>query len=282
MSLIANATSVAGSLKSALYKEDILKDVELIIQENMSGETPQERWDELRFVASFNKRAEKKFVENVLSPIKEKGVKLTQKEWKELAEDYAKEMGFTNQWYAVLHKNTDEPHLHIYANRINFSGKNTINDSYIGKKSGEVANKLCKKRGWKTAKELTKEKKKTINNSIEKHSETATNWDEFIELMYKDGYKFELNYNAKGLNGARIIPLDEIKLKQEMSRRESLAKKGYKLSSLIDREEKKKDLSEKKQGLKLSEVNIKTKIKLIEEKINNNNLEQTKSKKIKH
>ncbi|MCG8873281.1 relaxase/mobilization nuclease domain-containing protein, partial [Tenacibaculum finnmarkense] len=240
MSLIANATSVAGSLKSALYKEDILKDVELIIQENMSGETPQERWDELRFVASFNKRAEKKFVENVLSPIKEKGVKLTQKEWKELAEDYAKEMGFTNQWYAVLHKNTDEPHLHIYANRINFSGKNTINDSYIGKKSGEVANKLCKKRGWKTAKELTKEKKKTINNSIEKHSETATNWDEFIELMYKDGYKFELNYNAKGLNGARIIPLDEIKLKQEMSRRESLAKKGYKLSSLIDREEKKK------------------------------------------
>ncbi|MCD8428408.1 hypothetical protein, partial [Tenacibaculum finnmarkense] len=84
------------------------------------------------------------------------------------------------------------------------------------------------------------------------------------------------------LNGARIIPLDEIKLKQEMSRRESLAKKGYKLSSLIDREEKKKDLSEKKQGLKLSEVNIKTKIKLIEEKINNNNLEQTKSKKIKH
>ncbi|WP_239781548.1 hypothetical protein, partial [Tenacibaculum finnmarkense] len=67
-----------------------------------------------------------------------------------------------------------------------------------------------------------------------------------------------------------------------MSRRESLAKKGYKLSSLIDREEKKKDLSEKKQGLKLSEVNIKTKIKLIEEKINNNNLEQTKSKKIKH
>ena len=52
------------------------------------------------------------------------------------------------------------------------------------------------------------------------------------------GYVLELNYQNKGgeqkLNGARVIPISEYKSKEELSKREQLAKKGFKLSD-IDR-----------------------------------------------
>ncbi len=47
----------------------------------------------------------------------------------EMSEGCAKEMGFqNNQWVAVLHHDTNHPHLHIVANRIGFDGR-TVSDS---------------------------------------------------------------------------------------------------------------------------------------------------------
>lgn len=61
---------------------------------------------------------------------------------------------------------------------------------------------------------------------------------ELQDKMHSQGYVLELNYQNKGgeqkLNGARIIPVSEYKSKEELSKREQLAKKGFKLSE-IDR-----------------------------------------------
>ncbi len=57
------------------------------------------------------------------------GEKLPSGKLQEIAEDCAKEMGFSNnQFVAILHKDTGHQHLHIVANRIDFNGK-TLSDS---------------------------------------------------------------------------------------------------------------------------------------------------------
>ncbi|MRM86532.1 relaxase/mobilization nuclease domain-containing protein [Riemerella anatipestifer] len=237
--MIGKAKSVKGSLKGALYKEQQDKQAEIIYQNNMVGKSPRERWEEMKEIANINQRIDKPFIENVISPEKSKGDILSKEEWKKLAKDYAKKMNFgDNQWYAVLHKNTDEKHLHIFVNRVNFSGKNTIKDNFIGKKSGSIADQLAKERGWKTAKEIAQDKKNKIKLTLQENISKSKSLRDLQNKMYSDGYVLELNYQNKNgeqkLNGARIIPVLEYKTVENMSKRERMAKKGFKLSE-IDR-----------------------------------------------
>lgn len=237
--MIGKSKSVKGSLSGAMYKEREDKEAEIIYQHNMIGETPKERWEEMKEVADLNQRMEKPFLENVISPVKSKGDNLSKEDWEKLAKDYAEKMNFgDNQWYAVLHKNTDEKHLHIFANRVDFSGKNTIPDNFIGEKSGKIAEQLAKERGWETAKEIAQGKKAEIKNVLEECIPESKSLSELQDKMHSQGYVLELNYQNKGgeqkLNGARVIPVSEYKSKEELSKREQLAKKGFRLSD-IDR-----------------------------------------------
>lgn len=237
--MIGKAKSVKGSLSGALYKEREDKQAEIIYQHNMIGETPKERWEEMKEVADINQRMEKPFLENVISPEKSKGDNLSKEEWEKLSKDYAEKMNFgDNQWYAVLHKNTDEKHLHIFANRVDFSGKNTIKDNFIGEKSGKVAEQLAKERGWMTAKEIAQVKKVEIKTALQESISQSKSLEDLQDKMHSKGYVLELNYqNRDGeqkLNGARVIPVSEYKSISETSKREQMAKKGFKLSD-IDR-----------------------------------------------
>lgn len=54
-----------------------------------------------------------------------KGETLTYKEWRAVAESYLTKMGFdidNHQYLIVRHKNTDQDHIHIVANRIGLDG----------------------------------------------------------------------------------------------------------------------------------------------------------------
>ncbi|MBT9485648.1 relaxase/mobilization nuclease domain-containing protein [Sediminibacterium sp.] len=62
------------------------------------------------------------------------GDKLNKEDWQKMATDCADEFGFgNNQYVAILHNDTDHPHLHIIANRIGFD-KKTVSDSNSYKK----------------------------------------------------------------------------------------------------------------------------------------------------
>ena len=61
-----------------------------------------------------------------------------------------------NQYIAYVHQNTKATHVHIIANRINHQGK-ALNDSYIGFKAQNSAEKIALENGLKTAKEIRHE-----------------------------------------------------------------------------------------------------------------------------
>lgn len=266
----AKAKSVKGSLSAARYKEQDIKESTVIWQNNMYGETAQERWEEMREIANLNKRTEKPFIENMVSPPAEYTKEFKVEDWAKLAQNYCKKMGYgENQWYAVLHENTKNPHLHISVNRIDFSGKNTIDDRFIGERSGKVMESVSRDRGWKTAHEFAQEKKKEMKQALMHSVEKSINWEELKTNMKAQGYHLELSTNEKGLNGARIVSLDELSARESRERATTqmlTEKKPIQRESYISTKEKKFT----KPGYKLSEIDRKLKIKDIEHLLQTN------------
>jgi len=83
--------------------------------------------EQFKEVRRLNKNVEKPVFH--LSIRLANGDKLTNEQWREVAREAAKEFQFDkNQYVCILHKDTQQPHIHIVANRISFEGK-TASDS---------------------------------------------------------------------------------------------------------------------------------------------------------
>ncbi|HVU93719.1 MAG TPA: relaxase/mobilization nuclease domain-containing protein [Puia sp.] len=83
--------------------------------------------EQFKEVRRLNKNVEKPVFH--LSMRLANGDKLTNEQWREVAREAAKEFQFDqNQYVVILHKDTQQPHIHIVANRIGYQGK-TANDS---------------------------------------------------------------------------------------------------------------------------------------------------------
>lgn len=232
--MIGRAVTTIGSLSGYTYAEN---DEKMSYGEkyNLTGKTHQEQWNELRMIASLNDAIpRKKYVNALISFDKsQKPEKLTNHQIKDMAETFAKELGFyDNQWKFAVHTNTDELHIHFYANRIGFDTKNKVKAHNIGKRSGQIVDAIAIKYGLKTSKEIGKERRNKALNELNSSIDESKTWDELKQKMQKKGYHFILNKNIKGLNGARIVPIEYYKSNDQLSEREKTTQKGYKLSQL--------------------------------------------------
>ena len=273
---VTKAKSVKGSLQAELYKSQEIKESVFLCQNRMTGETPEERWDEMKSISDLNSRIEKPYIENVISPPEQYVKDFTQEDWVKLAEDYAQKMGYNeNQWDAYLHTNTDNPHIHMSVNRVGFEGKTTISDSYIGSKSQIIMQQISKEREWKTAQELKKDKAVEYKEALTNSVEGSKSWDEVKDKMYVQGYHLELSVNEKGLNGARIMELSEMKKREE---REQKTYNSIKFKTKIQKESyiSSKEKKFVKPGLPLSKIDRNIKIKDLDNQLKENK-EQSKT-----
>ena len=86
---------------------------------NLCSREPKAIYEEMKVVSDYNSRCRNKFlrIEIGIAPQDEK--KLPVSELMRIAHLFAKRMGLDNhQWVAVTHKDTDNRHIHIIANRI--------------------------------------------------------------------------------------------------------------------------------------------------------------------
>ena len=232
--MIGRATTTIGSFSSYEYAENDEKK-SYGEKYNLSGDSHREQWEELSMIASLNDSIQrKKYVNALISFDKSQNPeRFTDKQLKDIAESYAKELGFfDNQWKFAVHTNTDELHIHFFANRIGFDGKNKVKAHNIGKRSGEIVDAIALKLGLKTSKEIGKERRAKALEELKDSVIKSKNWDDLKKNMFRRGYHFVLNKNIKGLNGARVIPIEYYKSNDQLSEREKSTKKGYKLSQL--------------------------------------------------
>ena len=125
---------------------------------NLCGTTPKEIYEEMKMVNNYNTRCRNKFlrIEIGFAPKDEPRLNLTSV--RNLASNFAGRMGLADhQWVAVTHKDTDNMHIHIIANRISLYG-NVYDTTFVSNKAARVAEELSRKYGLTIAKEVKAER----------------------------------------------------------------------------------------------------------------------------
>ena len=125
---------------------------------NLCGTTPKEIYEEMKMVNDYNTRCRNKFlrIEIGIAPQDEK--KLPVSELMRIVHLFAKQMGLNNhQWVAVTHKDTDNRHIHIIANRISLYGE-VYDTTFVSNRAARVAEEISRSKGLTIAKEVKAER----------------------------------------------------------------------------------------------------------------------------
>ena len=126
---------------------------------NLCSREPKTIYEEMKVVSDYNSRCRNKFlrIEIGIAPKDEKRLSLASV--RNLASNFARQMGLENhQWVAVTHKDTDNMHIHIIANRISLYGE-VYDTTFVSNRAARVAEELSRKYGMTIAKEVKTEKR---------------------------------------------------------------------------------------------------------------------------
>ena len=157
--MIAKCKAIAHG-KTALeyiFRETKLKN-KLLIQ-NLCGDTAERIYEEMSLVNQFNSRCRNKFlrIEIGIAPKDEAG--MNWKKLREIASEFIQAMKLQeHQVVAVTHKDTDNLHIHIIANRMNMNGM-VYDTTFVSNKAARVAEELSRKHGLTIANEIRVEKR---------------------------------------------------------------------------------------------------------------------------
>ena len=121
---------------------------------NLCSRESKAIYEEMKLVSDYNTRCRNKFlrIEIGIAPQDEK--KLSVSELVQIAHLFAKKMGLDNhQWVAVTHKDTDNRHIHIIANRISLYGE-VYDTTFVSNKAARITEEISREKGLTIAKEV--------------------------------------------------------------------------------------------------------------------------------
>ena len=185
---------------------------------NLCSREPKTIYEEMKVVSDYNSRCRNKFlrIEIGIAPKDEK--RLPVSELMGIAHLFAKRMGLDNhQWVAVTHKDTDNRHIHIIANRISLYGE-VYDTTFVSNKAAKVAEEISREKGLTIAKEVKAERK----YQKEKVSQTREQTKKEVQQIC---YSLLDKYRGTGITGHSIflyelnknnIAIERMKNKQGM------------------------------------------------------------------
>ena len=161
---------------------------------NLCSREPKAIYEEMKVISDYNSRCRNKFlrIEIGIAPQDEK--KLPVSELMRIAHLFAKRMGLDNhQWVAVTHKDTDNRHIHIIANRISLYGE-VYDTTFVSNKAARVAEEISREKGLTIAKEVKAERK---------HQKAKTNptREQTKQQVQKICYALLEKYKDTGITG---------------------------------------------------------------------------------
>lgn len=218
--------SISHTAASMSYGMNQEKGSEIIHSQYLAGETPREITEEFKVIQEQNELCRKNTLSFVLSPTIEDGRKLEKEQLKEMTERFIKEMNLKqHQAVAFVHRDKEHVHVHLYANRINFQGK-AYNDSFIGKRSQQIAEQVARQMELTTVREVQQEKlyrmqelRSEIQRIHEKvmAQERPRDFDQYIKSMEQNNVKvipsinkqnqlqgFRFEYKGTNLKGSEV------------------------------------------------------------------------------
>ena len=161
---------------------------------NLCSREAKTIYEEMKVVSDHNSRCRNKFlrIEIGIAPQDEK--KLPVSELMGIAHLFAKRMGLDNhQWVAVTHKDTDNRHIHIIANRISLYGE-VYDTTFASNRAARVAEEISREKGLTIAKEVKAGKK------YQKTKASPTR-DQTKQQVQKICYALLEKYKGTGITG---------------------------------------------------------------------------------
>ncbi|MFC2654753.1 MAG: relaxase/mobilization nuclease domain-containing protein, partial [Segatella salivae] len=184
---------------------------------NLCSREPKTIYEEMKVVSDYNSRCRNKFlrIEIGIAPQDEKRLPVSELMW--IAHLFAKRMGLDNhQWVAVTHKDTDNMHIHIIANRISLYGE-VYDTTFVSNRAARVAEEISRSKGLTIAEEVKTDKKHQKEKSnptreqtkkevqqicyalLDKYKGTGiTGHSMFLYELNKDGIAIESMKNKQG------------------------------------------------------------------------------------
>ena len=214
--MVSKATATKGSSQAFDYLLDDKGHAQELDRNLLTGENGQELLAEFREVQAQNTNCINNTYSIVLSPSNERS--FTNDELRELGREHLKNLGFdleNTQYLMTVHRSTDQPHVHILANRINMQG-NAHKDNFIGKRAQRSAEQIAERLGLTTAKEIQKNKELSFEpniKAIRKEIQQAFNqakqepdFASFCSKMKSQGIEVREIHNSGGkLQGLRYV-----------------------------------------------------------------------------
>ena len=121
-------------------------------------------------VSDYNTRCRNKFLRIEIGSAPQDEKKLPVSELMGIAHLFAKRMGLDNrQWVAVTHKDTDNRHIHIIANRISLYGE-VYDTTFVSNRAARVAEEISREFGYRS---LQKNFEPTNNEELKKLHQTV-------------------------------------------------------------------------------------------------------------
>lgn len=214
--MVSKATATKGSSQAFDYLLDDKGHAQELDRNLLTGENGQELLAEFREVQAQNTNCINNTYSIVLSPSNERS--FTNDELRELGREHLKNLGFdleNTQYLMTVHRSTDQPHVHILANRIDMQG-NAHKDNFIGKRAQRSAEQIAERLGLTTARDIQKNKELSFEpniKAIRKEIQQAFNqakqepdFASFCSKMKSQGIEVREIHNSGGkLQGLRYV-----------------------------------------------------------------------------
>lgn len=194
---------------------------------NLCGTTPKEIYEEMKMVSDYNTRCRNKFlrIEIGIAPQDEKRLSLASV--RNLASNFAIRMELANhQWVAVTHRDTDNMHIHIIANRISLYGE-VYDTTFVSNRAARVAEELSRKYGLTIAKEVKAER------THQKAKANPTR-EQMKQQVQKICYALLEKYKGTGITGHSMFLYDLSKSDVTIERLKNKEGKIYGLKFAYD------------------------------------------------
>ena len=168
---------------------------------NLCSREPKTVYEEMKVVSDYNSRCRNKFlrIEIGIAPQDEKKLPVPELMW--IAHLFAKRMGLDNhQWVAVTHKDTDNRHIHIIANRISLYGE-VYDTTFVSNRAARVAEEISREKHLTIAKEVKAERKHQKVKANPTREQTKTEVQQIC-------YALLGKYKGSGISGYSMFLYD--------------------------------------------------------------------------
>lgn len=240
--MIGKGKSISHTRASMSYGWNQEKDAEIVLKEFLHGDSPTEITKEFKMLQDQNYHCTKNTLSFVISPTIEDGKQLDKSQLEAITKHFMHEMKLgERQAIAFVHQDKEHKHIHLYANRIDFKGV-AYNDSFIGKRSQQAAEKTAEQMGLTTVNQVQFEKEfnlKEIRTEIKRRHDLTMkqfrpkSFDEYVKFMETNGVKVIPSINNQNkLQGFRF-EFDGHNLKgSEVHRNISIGNIGKQMASI--------------------------------------------------